>query len=153
MSRIQGVRKALLAGFVAIGLTSSAFAHTPTPTTGLGKAWPNAADLSANPDWHVYVFMLHGIKYIQVNDLNGTVHAAVATATGTSIVLPMGIDAQNVQTETSSTSSTTQTVYRDATTTVTVTPQTNGTTQFAVTNTCTNPVSCSAAATQSSTGN
>lgn len=151
MSRIHGVRKALFAGFVAIGLTSTAFAQTSTPATGLGKAWPNAADLSANPNWHVYVFVLKGIKYIQVNDLNGTVHAAVATAAGTSIVLPMGIDADNVQTETSSASSTTQTVYSDATTTVTATPQSNGTTQFVVANTCSNPVSCSAA--QTSVGN
>jgi len=153
MSRIQGVRKALLAGFVAIGLTSTAIAQTSTPATGLGKAWPNAADFSANPNWHVYVFVLNGIKYIQVNDLNGTVHAAVATAAGTSIVLPMGVDTQNVQTATSSASSTTQTIYSDATTTVTATPQSNGTTQFTVANTCSNPVSCSAAATQSSVGN
>ncbi len=153
MSRIQGVRKALLAGFVAIGLTSTAFAQTSTPATGLGKAWPNAADLSANPHWHVYVFVLHGIKYIQVNDLNGTVHAAIATAAGTSIVLPMGVDAQNVQTMASDTSSSAQTVYSDATTTVTATPQRNGTTQFAVASTCTNPVSCSAATASSSPTN
>jgi hypothetical protein len=153
MLRIQGVRKALLAGFVVIGLTSTAFAQTSTPATGLGKAWPNAADLSTNPHWHVYVFVHHGIKYIQVNDLNGTVHAAVATAAGTAIVLPMGVDAQSVQTEASSASSTVQVVYSDATTTVMATPQSNGTTQFLVANTCTNPVSCSAAASSNSPTN
>jgi hypothetical protein len=146
MSRIQGVRKALLAGVVAIGLTSTAFAQTSTPATGLGQAWPNAADVSTNPQWHVYVFVLNGIKYVQVNDLNGTVHAAVATAAGAAIVLPIGVDAQNVHTTASSASSATQTVYSDASTTVTATPQSDGTTRFELANTCTNPVSCSTAA-------
>ncbi|HUB92304.1 MAG TPA: hypothetical protein VMA74_21450, partial [Dyella sp.] len=114
MSRIQGVRKALLAGFVAIGLTSTAFAQTSAPATGLGQSWPNASDVSANPNWHVYVFFLHGVKYIQINDLNGTVHAAVGAANGTTIVLPVGVDAQNVTTSTTSAaSSTAQVVYQD----------------------------------------
>jgi threonine/homoserine efflux transporter RhtA len=131
MSRAQGVRKALLAGCVALGLTSTAFAQTSTPATGLGQAWPNTADVSANPNWHVYVFILNGIKYVQVNDLNGTVHAAVGTTSGAIIVLPMGVDAQNVTT-TSTTSQAAQTVYQDATTTVTATPQSNGATTFAI---------------------
>jgi hypothetical protein len=145
MLRIHGVRKALLAGFIAIGLTSTAFAQTSTPATGLGQNWPNAADQSASPNWHVYVFWLNGVKYIQVNDLNGTVHAAVGAAAGTTIVLPVGVDSQNVQTTGSSTSSSAQTVYSDATTTVTATPQSNGATQFMVANVCDNPVTCSAA--------
>ncbi|RDS85016.1 hypothetical protein DWU98_03505 [Dyella monticola] len=130
MQRLQGVRKAVLAGLVAIGLTSAAFAQTATPASGLGQSWPNAADLSANPNWHVYVFVLNGIEYVQINDLNGTVHAAVATAGGTTIVLPVGVDSQNVQTTAASASSTAQTIYSDATTTVTATPQSNGTTTF-----------------------
>jgi len=147
MSRVQAVRKALLAGCVALGLTSTAFAQTSTPATGLGQSWPNAADVSASPNWHVYVFVLNGIKYVQVNDLNGTVHAAVGAANGTVVVLPMGVDSQNVQTAASSTSSTAQTVYSDATTTVTAAQQSNGTTHITVLeDTCTNPVSCSAVA-------
>jgi hypothetical protein len=91
------------------------------------------------------VFVLNGIKYVQVNDLNGTVHAAVGAANGTVVVLPMGVDSQNVQTAASSAPSTAQTVYSDATTTVTAAPQSNGTTQITVIeDTCTNPVSCSA---------
>ena len=155
MSHRQGsfVRKATLAGLAALCVTSTAFAQTAAPATGLGQAWPNAADVSANPNWHVYVFVLNGIRYIQVNDLNGTVHAAVGTANGTSIVLPVGVDSQNVttpaqnapaSTSSSATSSAAQTVYQDNATTVTAAPQSNGTTQFSVlqTATCTG-MSCS----------
>ena len=155
MSHRQGsfVRKAALAGLTALCITSTAFAQTAAPATGLGQSWPNAADVSANPNWHVYVFVLNGIRYIQVNDLNGTVHAAVGTANGTSIVLPVGVDSQNVttpaqnapaSTSSSATSSAAQTVYQDNATTVTAAPQSNGTTQFSVlqTATCTG-MSCS----------
>jgi len=130
MQRLQGVRQAVLAGLVVMGLTSAAFAQTATPASGLGQSWPNAADLSAAPNWHVYVFVLNGIEYVQVNDLNGTVHAAVATAGGMTIVLPVGVDAKNVQTTAASASSTAQTLYSDAVTTITATPQSNGTTTF-----------------------
>ena len=143
MSRHQGsfVRKAAFAGLIALCVTSIASAQTSAPATGLGQAWPNATDVSANPNWHVYVFVLNGIKYIQVNDLNGNVHAAVGTANGTSIVLPVGVDSQNVATSSSTTTnsssttsslSTSTTVYSDSATTVTATPQSNGATRFTV---------------------
>jgi hypothetical protein len=133
MPRIQGslVRKVVFAGLVTLGLTSAALAQTSVPATGLGQAWPNAVDLSASPNWHVYVFNLNGVEYVQVNDLNGTVHAAIGTAGGTTIVLPIGVDAQNVGTSTTTAaSSSTTTVYSDSATTVTATPQSNGTTVF-----------------------
>ncbi|MFC3653531.1 hypothetical protein ACFONN_18370 [Dyella humi] len=154
MSRTQGslIRKAAFAGLTALCVTSTAFAQTATPATGLGQAWPNAADVSANPNYHVYVFVLNGIKYIQINDLNGTVHAAVGTANGTSVVLPVGVDSQNVaipqssssgSSSSSSSSSAAQTVYSDSATTVTATPQSNGTTKFTVLDTTTCPSGCS----------
>jgi hypothetical protein len=124
------IRKATLTSLFALCASSTAFAQTATPATGLGQAWPNAADLSANPNWHVYVFMLNGVKYVQVNDLNGTVHAAVAMANGGASVLPMGVDAQNVTTTPSSSASSTTTIYSDSTTTVTATPQSDGTMKF-----------------------
>jgi hypothetical protein len=130
------IRKAALTSLFAFCASGTAFAQTATPATGLGQAWPNAADQSSSPNWHVYVFVLNGVKYIQVNDLNGTVHAAVGTVSGATFALPMGVDAQNVATDSSSsssTSSTTQTIYNDGTTTVTATPQSNGTTQFSAT--------------------
>lgn len=157
MSRNQGsfVRKAALASLVGLCVTSIAFAQTAAPATGLGQSWPNAADVSTNPNWHVYVFVLNGVKYIQVNDLNGNVHAAVGTAGGTSIVLPVGVDSQNVATGAqnapastssnalSATSSAAQTVYQDSSTTVTATPQSSGATKFTVLNTVACPSSCS----------
>ncbi|HTV87130.1 MAG TPA: hypothetical protein VME63_17155 [Dyella sp.] len=135
MSCLHGSwRLAVLAGLVALGFAGASAAQTAAPASGLGQSWPNAVDVSANPNWHVYVFMLNGIKYVQVNDLNGTVHAAIGTAGGTTIVLPVGVDAQHVSTtpstNTSASSSSTVTVYSDATTTVTATPQSDGTTQF-----------------------
>lgn len=157
MSRNQGsfVCKAALASLIGLCVTSVAFAQTAAPATGLGQSWPNAADVSTSPNWHVYVFVLNGVKYIQVNDLNGTVHAAVGTASGTSIVLPVGVDSQNVATgaqnapaSTSSSalstaSSSAQTVYQDSGTTVTATPQSSGATKFTVLNTVACPSSCS----------
>jgi hypothetical protein len=140
------IRNAALTSLFALCASSTVFAQTSTPATGLGQAWPNAADQSASPNWHVYVFVLNGVKYIQVNDLNGTVHAAVGAANGASIVLPMGTDAQNVTTSSSSSSSsssassastTATTVYSDSTTTVTATPQSNGTTKFNLAEACT----------------
>ncbi|GLQ99925.1 hypothetical protein GCM10007863_43450 [Dyella mobilis] len=108
-----------------------ASAQTATPSNGLGQAWPNAADVSASPNWHVYVFVMNGVKYVQVNDLNGTVHAAVAVVNNATAVLPMGVDSQNVTTApTAATNSSTQTVYSDATTTVTATPKSDGTMMF-----------------------
>jgi hypothetical protein len=150
MSWFEGslARKAVLVGIMAIGMTSTAFAQTVTPATGLGQAWPNATDVSSSPHWHVYVFRLNGIKYIQINDLSGAVHAAVGTASGVSIVLPTGVDAQRVRTDAltmlkaATSGPATQTVYRDTATTVTATPQTDGTTIFTVTAICQDPYNC-----------
>lgn len=125
------IRNAALTSLFALCASPMAFAQTATPSTGLGQAWPNATDVSASPNWHVYVFVLNGVKYVQLNDLNGTVHAAVATANGTLMALPVGVDAQNVTTSTqpaSPTNSSTQTVYNDGTTTITATPQSSGAT-------------------------
>lgn len=134
MHRRSSVRKALLAGFVAIGLAPTAFGQTSTAASGLGQSWPNAADLSANPHWHVYVFMLNGIKYVQINDLYGTVHAAIGTAGDTTIVLPIGVDSRHVSTaQTSaiqSNGSNVVTVYHDDSTIITATLLSNGAIQF-----------------------
>ena len=130
-TQVRFIRNAAFAGLFAL-CASTAMAQTSSPATGLGQSWPNAADQSVSPNWHVYVFVLNGIKYIQINDLAGTVHAAVGTANGSSIVLPVGVDSQNVSTSSSSSSSSTQTVYNDGTTAVTATPQSSGATQFSV---------------------
>lgn len=126
-------KKVALAALMALGGTSAVYSQTATPSSGLGQQWPNAADLSADPGWHVYVFILDGIEYVQVNDLNGTVHAAISTDGNTTIVLPMGVDAQNVSTVQTASTSATVTVYSDSVITVTATPQNDGTTLFTAT--------------------
>ncbi|RDS80912.1 hypothetical protein DWU98_13145 [Dyella monticola] len=109
---------------MAVGLPVLATASEPS-ATGLGQAWPNAADVSASPNWHVYVFVLNGVKYIQVNDLNGNVIGAVGTAGGQFITLPIGRFAQYVSTQPTQ-SSRAITVYRDNATVISVTPTSNG---------------------------
>lgn len=109
-----------------------------TPATGLGQAWPNATDYSTNANFHVYVFSLGGVHYIQVNDLNGNVLGSVGTASGQFITLPIGRFAQLVTTPSQPASATTTatptatptSVYNDGTTTVTATPLSDGTMQL-----------------------
>lgn len=90
-------RRAICASLVAIGLSATAMASEP-PNTGLGQAWPNAQDLSSSTHWHVYAFTNDGVRYIQVNDLNGNVRGAFGTANGQFLVLPMGRDAKRIST-------------------------------------------------------
>lgn len=141
------IRTSAWACIMTLGFMSAAFAQTDAPATGLGQSWPNATDVSRNPHWHVYVFHLQGIDYIQINDLNGTVRAAVGTANGVAIVLPVGVDTMQVRTGTAAlshaaTSHAAQTVYRENATTVTATPQSDGTTIFTVTAVCQDPYNC-----------
>lgn len=145
-------RRVLLASMLCLGVSATAFAGNP-PATGLGQAWPNAADVSANPNFHVYVFVLGGVKYVQVNDMNGNVLGAVGTASGQFITLPVGRFAQLVTTpQDSAAVATTATpsaapavVYQDGVTTVTATPLSDGTLQLnaaaAAIGTC-DPIEC-----------
>ena len=147
-------RRAVLTTALTIGLSSAAFAADP-PSTGLGQAWPNAADVSVSPNYHAYVFLLGGVQYIQVNDLNGNVLGSVGTAGGQFIVLPIGKFAQYVSTPQHSASSNATatasptTVYNDGAgaTTVTATPMSDGTMQLKASPTaaatCTDPLQCS----------
>lgn len=152
-------RRAICAGLVVMGLSASALAAEPAGT-GLGQAWPNAQDVSASSHWHVYVFTTNGVRYIQINDLNGNVRGAFATANGQYLVLPMGRDAQRISTpqQPVSTSDTVapltsyaETVYRDASVQLNAVPLSDGTTMFmaapSTTSTtavspCDNPVEC-----------
>ncbi|WP_233842897.1 hypothetical protein [Dyella sp. 2HG41-7] len=134
-------------------LATPAMAHQAV-VTGLGQAWPNAADVSVSPHYHVYVFVRDGIRYFQINDANGTVRAAVAVADNVVLVLPIGVDAGNVSTlhgnGLSATLDNAQTVYSDTTTRITVTPTATGASQVNVitpadssdTGTCTDPFNC-----------
>jgi hypothetical protein len=108
---------------------------------GLGQSWPNAQDVSSSPHWHVYAFKNNGIRYIQVNDLNGNVRVAFAAANGQFLVLPMGRNASNISTPQQSAvisdtavalSSYTETVYRGGGITLQAVPMSDGTTLFQV---------------------
>jgi hypothetical protein len=146
------IRRVLLASMLSLGVSATAFAAT-SPATGLGQAWPNAADVSTNPNFHVYVFVLGGVKYVQVNDLNGNVLGAVGTAGGQFITLPVGRFAQLVTTPqdpaavatTAAPSTAPAVVYQDSATTVTATPLSDGTLQLNAaavgTGTC-DPIEC-----------
>ena len=140
-----------LAGLLMFGLSMSALATTP-PSMGLGQAWPSTTDVSASPDFHAYVFMLGGVEYVQVNDINGNVLGAIGTANGQFITLPIGRFSQYVATpqEPAALASigtpvnSPATVYQDASTTITATPMSNGAVQLSATSTATcDPVECS----------
>jgi hypothetical protein len=153
MSKLAA-RRTLLLAIIAMGMSGAAFAATPplAASTGLGQAWPNTSDLSTNPNWHVYVFSIGGVQYLQVNDLAGNVLGAVGTVSGQFITLPIGAFSQLVSTPqqaAAATSSATPTaspttVYNDGATQVTTTPMSDGTTMIkaAAAQTTCDPIDC-----------
>jgi hypothetical protein len=135
MSRIRCsvIRQTLLAGFVALGLPAIAAAQTAAPATGLGQAWPNAVDLSHSPSWHVYVFERDGIRYIQINDRNGTVHAALGQTGDTVFALPVGVDSDHVTVAApAQNDALPPAIYQDESISVMAVPQSDSTTQIMV---------------------
>ncbi|MET3650771.1 hypothetical protein [Dyella japonica] len=132
-----------------MSLTSmGAMAATGLPSTGLGQSWPNATDVSTSPHWHVYLFQRDGVRYVQINDLNGKVRAAFAAASGTFLTLPVGSDAAQVATPSEPLPVTGNTagdiVYQDGALKVLVAPQADGTARtFVAAGKCTDPVECS----------
>ena len=143
MGRMQQL---FLASLLTAGFASAA-AAAPPPSTGLGQAWPNATDVSASPRYHVYVFERLGVRYVQINDLNGNVRAAFANAGGDIFGLPIGIDANRLATpsepSTAPAGTTGETVYQDDSTSVQAAPQPNGTINMLVVSECKNPAECS----------
>jgi hypothetical protein len=153
--------RALCAGLLVVGLAAPALAAGPSGT-GLGQAWPNAPDVSTSPRWHVYVFTANGVRYVQVNDLNGNVRGAFAAANGRFLVLPMGRDARRIWVPHQppaigrgvvALSSYAQTIYRDGAVQLKAIPLSDGTTMFTATaapatapaaaaSPCSNPVEC-----------
>lgn len=133
-------RRAICAVLVVMSLSATAVTAQPVDS-GLGQSWPNARDVSASSHWHVYAFNNNGIRYIQVNDLNGNVRVAFATANGQFLVLPMGRNANSISTPqqravTSNTvvalSDYTETVYRDGSIRLEAVPMSDGTTSFQI---------------------
>jgi hypothetical protein len=143
--------RAALGMFLGLSLSGMVAAAEP-PATGLGQAWPNATDVSASPNWHVYVFVLNGIKYVQVNDLNGKVIGAIGTAGGQFITLPIGESARYVSTpqqraarmSSVNAAAPATTVYQDNSVIIMATPTTNGATALSanLASTCQDPQQC-----------
>lgn len=132
----------------AVGLFGNAWAQQQVAAeTQLGLAWPNTPDVSASPHWHVYVFELNGVRYIQINDLDGVVRGAFASENGQFLVLPMGSNSQQISTPQHSIGlppnligiTWTEVVYQDANVVVSVTLSVNGTVTW---NVC-EPAECS----------
>jgi hypothetical protein len=142
------LKRAVLAMGLAVSFCGAAWAGTPA--TGLGQAWPNTADLSRSPHYHVYSFVQGGVRYIQVNAFNGTVLGAIGTAGGQYLVLPIGNALQVSTPQQSATTSTAvpaaapTTVYNDGTTTVVATPMSDGTVALtaAQADLCSDPAIC-----------
>ncbi|RAO78122.1 hypothetical protein [Dyella jiangningensis] len=154
---MQHARNRRFASLAAAGLALVALASAPAmaqvgaPASGLGQSWPNATDVSSSPHWHVYLFERNGIRYVQVNDLSGRVRAAFARSGGSFLALPVGVDASRLGTPQEPLAATTQAageiVYRDATTTVLVSPQPDGTARvYAADGDCKDPIECSSRA-------
>lgn len=138
--------RAVLTVGLVLGLSGAAWAGAPA--TGLGQRWPNAADLSRSPHYHVYTFVQNGVRFIQVNGSDGTILGAIGTGGGEYIVLPIG-NASQVSTPQQSAATTTAvpaaaptTVYNDGTSTVTATPMSDGTTALVTSAICSDPAAC-----------
>ena len=141
--------QAAFAGILTLAMCTQAWAVDP-PSAGLGQSWPNTVDVSSNPSLHAYVFVLRGVKYVQVNDINGNVLGAVGTANGDFITLPIGRFSNLVSTPQESAAATTATpiaspttVYQDSTTVITSTPLSDGTMQLNALTKCDDPIECS----------
>lgn len=145
----MGKRFRLLFAALIAGLALASTAEAQT-APGLGTNWPNAQDVSTNPQYHVYRWVQGNITYVQVNDIAGNVKFAVGAVNGAAFVLPVGapqtVQIQQPATTSASTTSltvpTASTVYSDSTITV---QQTNST--YSVTPTaqlvCKDPADCS----------
>lgn len=138
-------RSKLLVAGLACFLGGGVATAAALPATGLGQSWPNAADVSASPHYHVYVFERLGVRYVQVNDLNGNVRGAFGNAGGDIFGLPIGIDANRLATPSEPLAMPSdakgETVFTDGTTSVQAAPQSDGTLRLLVK--CDNPAQCS----------
>ncbi len=69
---------------------------SPAAAAGLGESLPKARNLALDPAWRIYEFERDGVTYLQINDVPGTVRAAVGRINDTVWVLPMGADVTRV---------------------------------------------------------
>ncbi|MCI2243822.1 hypothetical protein L3067_04265 [Xanthomonas sp. PPL568] len=114
---LQGASvRRMVIGLLVAGVPAAAFACCPSggsgspgsvpAAKGLGESAPQAANLSADPEWGVYEFARDGINYLQINDSRGAVRAAVGRIDATAWVMPMGSDVDRVTVAASSSAGT-----------------------------------------------
>ena len=82
--------------FAQCGCPSDGHGAKLVAGTGLGQAFPAVDPASRNSAWPVYEFQREGVRYVQINDRDGNVRAAIGLIGGMAWVLPMGIDADRV---------------------------------------------------------
>ncbi|HEY9130447.1 MAG TPA: hypothetical protein VIM98_01720 [Dyella sp.] len=129
----------------ALSVFATGIASAQPTVSGLGQAWPNAPDVSASSNYHVYVFDKDGVRFIQINDRSGHIHGAVATAEGLFLVLPVGSGSKFVTESTAEAmrhSIPEERVYWDERIQITAQHQGDGSLQLRATDKCTNPVTC-----------
>lgn len=78
-------------------LALSGTAHADAETYELGKPFPHARNQSLVPQWRLYVFEREGVRYFQINDVFGQVHATFAEENGDLLVIPSGTDTATVE--------------------------------------------------------
>jgi hypothetical protein len=87
---MSGKKFLLLVMLILVGTLAAVGSASAQTAEGLGSNWPNAQDISPNPQYHVYRWVQQNVTYIQVNDLNGNVKFAVGVVPGMAFVLPVG---------------------------------------------------------------
>jgi hypothetical protein len=128
------IRCAVYAAVAATAFTATVAAAQTAAVDDLGKAWPGTQDQSASPNWHAYVFERDGVRYVQINDRNGTMHAAIGMVGSTAFALPMGLDASNVEMTSLSDNvgTSSDVIYQDDSIRVALVPQTDSATRIQV---------------------
>lgn len=130
---------------MALGLASvCGAAWAQQSGSGLGQSWPNAPDVSSSPRYHVYVFEKDGIRFVQVNESNGTVRGAFAVAGGQFLRLPIGVDSGHSAAPQQLPAAPAQgeTVYQDDAVKVQAAPQSNGRSALSAQEVCGDPAIC-----------
>ncbi|GAB3788734.1 hypothetical protein [Dyella agri] len=93
-SRLAGIGlfiSFLFVGFLSMPVESIATQNAKDSTiVGLGMALPNVPDVSKDKKFHVYEIDKDGVTYVQINNLDRAVVAAVAMTSSGYFTLPIG---------------------------------------------------------------
>lgn len=62
----------------------------------MGSSIPSRPNYSVSPEWEAFAYDRGGVRYVQINDTSGVLHVVVGVAGSTTLILPMGVDADHV---------------------------------------------------------